>query len=78
LASGKNCPILGAFVKLRKATISFVMPFCLSVRPSVRPLKELGSHLTDFHEIWYVSIFRKYVDKIQDLLKPDKNNGYFI
>jgi len=28
---------LGAFAKLRKATISFVMSVCLSVRPSVRP-----------------------------------------
>ena len=28
---------LGAFTKLRKATISFVMYVCLPVRPSVRP-----------------------------------------
>jgi len=34
--------ILGAFAKLRKATISFVM--------SVR-MEQLGSHWTDFHEI---------------------------
>ena len=27
----------GAFSKLRKATISFIMTVCLSVRPSVRP-----------------------------------------
>jgi hypothetical protein len=26
---------------------------------------ELGSHWTDFHEIWYLSIFRKFVEKIQ-------------
>ena len=38
--------ILGAFAKLRKATISFVM----SVRLSVR-MEQLDSHLTDFHEI---------------------------
>jgi len=36
---------LGAFAKLRKVTISFVM----SVRPSAR--MELGSHRTDFHKI---------------------------
>jgi hypothetical protein len=37
---------LGAFAKLRKATINLVMTFrLLSVR------KELGSHWTDFHEI---------------------------
>ena len=29
--------ILGAFVKLRKATISFVISVCLSVRLSLRP-----------------------------------------
>ena len=37
---------LGAFAKLRKTTISFVM----SVRPSYR-MEQLGSHWTDFHEI---------------------------
>jgi hypothetical protein len=37
---------LGAFAKLRKATISFVM----FVRPSFR-VQHLGSHWTDFHEI---------------------------
>jgi hypothetical protein len=40
---------LGAFAKLRKTTISFVISVCLSVHPSVR--MELGSHWTDFHEI---------------------------
>ena len=29
--------ILGAFAKLGKGTITFVMPACLSNRPSVRP-----------------------------------------
>jgi hypothetical protein len=37
---------LGAFAKLRKATVSFVM----SVRLSVR-MKHLGYHWTDFREI---------------------------
>jgi hypothetical protein len=37
---------LGAFAKIRKATISFVM----SVRLSVRT-KQMGSRWTDFHEI---------------------------
>ena len=40
------CTILGAFPKLRKATISVVM----SVRPSVR-MEQLASHWTDFQEI---------------------------
>jgi hypothetical protein len=38
-------------------------------------MKQLGSPLTDFHEIWYFSIFRKSVEKIQIELKSDKNNG---
>jgi hypothetical protein len=37
---------LGAFAKLRKATISGVMSF----RPSVR-MEQLGFHWMDFHEI---------------------------
>ena len=61
---------LGAFAKLRKATISFVM----SVRPSVR-LEQLGSHWRDFHEILCMSTFRKTVEKIQDSLKSENNNG---
>ena len=40
------CVLLGAFAKLRKATISFVV----SVRPSVR-MKQLGYQSTEFHEI---------------------------
>jgi hypothetical protein len=36
---------LGAFAKLRKATVSFVLSVCLSVR-----VAELGSLWTDFDE----------------------------
>ena len=61
---------LGAFAKLWKATLtSFVMSVC----PSVCIL--LSSHWTNVHEIWYLSIFRNSVDKIQDSLKSDKNDG---
>ena len=45
---------------------------CLSVRK-----EQLRSHWTDFDETEYVSTFRKPVEKIQVLLKTDKNNGYF-
>jgi hypothetical protein len=45
---------------------------CKSVR-----LEQLGSHWTDFHEIWYFSFFRKYVENIQVWLQSDKSNGYF-
>jgi len=49
---------------------------CLSVRPSVS-MQQLVSHRTDFHEIWYLRVFRKSVKKIQVSLKSDKNNGHF-
>ena len=55
-----------------KATVSVVM----SVRPSVCT-EQLGSHWTDFHEIWHLSIFRKCVLKIHVSLKPDKNIGHY-
>ena len=41
---------------------------------SVR-MKQLGSYLTCFHEILYLSTLRKSVEKIQVSLKYDKNNG---
>ena len=50
---------LGAFAKSRKATIGFVMAVSPSVRLSVR------SHSTDFHDISYPSIFRKFVEEVQ-------------
>jgi hypothetical protein len=46
-------------------------------RLSVR-MEKLRSHRTDFHEIWYLRIFRPFVEKIQDSLQSDSNNGYFI
>ena len=65
--------ILGAFTKLRKVTTSFVM----SVRPfECRRMEQLGSYWTDFDEVWRCFFFRKYIDKIQVLLKSDKNNCY--
>jgi hypothetical protein len=38
--------ILGAFAKLRKANIDFVIPVRLSAR-----MEQMGSHGKDFHEI---------------------------
>ena len=40
-------------------------------------MDQLGFHLTDFHEISYLSIFQKSVEKIQVSLKSNKNDGYF-
>jgi hypothetical protein len=39
----------GAFLKLQKATIIFVVSVCPSVSPYIR-MEQLGSHLTAFHE----------------------------
>jgi len=58
------------------------MPFLLGssfvtyIFPSVR-MQQIGSHLADFHEISYLSISKKLVDKIQVSLKSEKKNGYF-
>jgi hypothetical protein len=64
------------FAELHKATISFTMsvpPFiCLPVC-----MEQLSSHLTDFHEIWYLTIFSKSVMRIQVWFKSDKCNRYF-
>jgi hypothetical protein len=38
---------------------------------------QFGFHWMDFHEILYLSIFRKSLKKFQDPLKSDKNNGHF-
>ena len=44
---------------------------------SVCPHDQLGSHWKDFLEIWYLSIFRKSVEKIEVSLQCDKNNLHF-
>jgi hypothetical protein len=38
--------------------------------------EQLGFHWTDFHEILYLSIFRKSVKKVQVSLKYDRSNAY--
>ena len=62
--------ILGALAKFRNATISFALSLSVC-------MEQHGSHWTDFHEIYYVSIFRTSVHKIQVSLKSDKNMRYF-
>jgi len=67
--------ILSTFAKLRKRLFNSSR---LSVRPSVRLsvcMQPLASHWTDFHEIWYLSIFRNSVGKIQVALRSGKRNG---
>jgi hypothetical protein len=40
-------------------------------------MEQLGSLWTDFNEIWYLSIFRKSVQKLQVSLNYDNNNMHF-
>ena len=40
-------------------------------------MEQLGYHWRDVREIWYLTIFRKTVQKIEVSLKSDKNKGYF-
>jgi hypothetical protein len=71
--SGEFRPsFLGAFAKLRKGPISFVISVCPSVR-----MGQLGSHWMYFHENSYLSISRKSVEKTHVSLKSEKKNGYF-
>jgi len=68
-------PFTGAFTKLQKVTISFVMSVRLSIHPSA--WNKLVPTGWIFCEIWYLFIFWKSVEKIQVSLKSEKNNGYF-
>jgi hypothetical protein len=64
--------LLGAFAKLRKATIKFVTSVYLSVR-----IGQLGSHCTEFDETWYLSFSLNSAEKIYVSIKSYKNNGHF-
>jgi hypothetical protein len=61
-----------AFAKFWKGKTSFNM----SNHPFFR-MEKLGSHWTDFHKIWHLSISLKPVAKTKVSLKSDENNGYF-
>jgi len=45
--------------------------------PNESTAESIGSGWTDFHEIWCLVIFLNSFEKIQDILKSDKINGYF-
>jgi len=65
-------PFLGAFAKLRKAAISFVMSVCLSVRPSACNYSApTGCIFMTFD----TSIFKTPAEKIKVSLKSDNNKG---
>jgi len=67
---------LGAFTKLRKAAVGFIISVRLSVGTEL-PLDRFSYYWTDFCYIWDLSIFRKSVEKMQVSLKSNTNNGYF-
>jgi len=64
---------LGVISKLRKAAVSFVM----SVRLSARFQGTVRLPLGEFSWNCYLRICRKSIEKMQDSLKSDKNDGYF-
>jgi len=64
------------YSKIAKSEYYVRLSVSLSVRPSSR-MEQLRSQLTDFHEIWYLNIFRKPIEKIKISLTSEKNNGYF-
>ena len=72
VAKYKILRVLDTFAKLRKATVSYVMSVCPSVR-----VGQIVSQWAELHEFWYLSMFRKPAEKIQVSLKSDKNNRYF-
>jgi hypothetical protein len=69
----KETVIFRFFREIAKSDLS---SSCLSVRPSVC-IEQIGSHWTDFNEIWYLCIFRITVEKLQVSLKSNKKKGYF-
>jgi len=62
--------LFGAFAKLRRETISFVISVCPSAWNN-------SAHIELTFMEFDMSIFRKTVEKIQVSLKSEKNNGYF-
>ena len=47
---------------------------CMSIPLSIR-MEHFDSHWTDLHEIWYLHIFLKFVDKIKISLKSGSKKG---
>jgi len=68
IASTYFIHFFGAFTKLRKTTVSFVVSASL---PAYLPvaLEQLVSHSRDFHEIKCLQIFRNSFGKVLSLIK---------
>jgi hypothetical protein len=65
----------GFWARSQKYEMLPLVAACLSLRLSVH-MEQLGSHLTDFHEIWYLNTFINSFGNIQIKLKSDKNNEH--
>jgi hypothetical protein len=68
--SQRDCCYFGAQLQsnYRTTIISCDMSVRLSVRPSVRPSfdsEQIGSNRTDFCEIFFLEILRKFVDTMK-------------
>jgi hypothetical protein len=61
---------LGEFAKLHQVTISLMMFVRLFVCPTVQ-MEQLDFHWSDFHEIFYPSIFSKICHNIHVSLSLD-------
>ena len=66
----------GAFAKLRKATISFAMSVCLSVRPSFCLRGPTWLQVNGFSWRSIFEYFSKMCLENSCLIKCDKNDGY--
>jgi len=71
-----NGTILGAFVKLRKTTVSFIMPVSLSVCLSVRPPAWNNPVSTGWIFMkCYVGVFFENLSRVQMSIKHEKGTG---
>jgi hypothetical protein len=70
MSKSMGYPFLGAFAKLRKATVRFVMSVCHFAWNNSTPN---GQILIKFY---IQAFFRKSVERIEVSLKCDKNNEY--
>ena len=67
-----HVPFLGTLQNCEKLLLaSSCLSACLSICPCIR-MKQIGSHWTNFHEIWDLGIFWKCVEKLQVSLNSNE------
>jgi len=67
---------VGMYSNLRFWPVRKIAKAIHHVCPCVR-MKQLGFHWTDFRKILYLTIFRKFIEKIRVPLKSVKENAHF-